>query len=330
MKTAIHTEYGPPDVVEIADVEKPVPKDDEVLIEVRAASINPYDWHFLRGVPQLMRLVAGLRKPKDTRLGADVAGLVDSVGRSATRFRPGDAVFGVCRGALAEYVCASQSALATKPGNITFEQGAAAGIAALTALQALRDKGRVQARQKVLVNGAAGGVGTFAVQIAKAFGAEVTGVCSTGNVELVRSIGADEVIDYTREDFTKGERRYDVILDCVGLHSLPALTRALAPGGTYVGVGGGGIHPEDFSGAAWMAAFVGRSITQVFLRLFGRRKLTGMLARQNTEDLETLRDLMAAGKVSPVIDRRYPLTEVREAFRYLEQGHARGKVVISP
>jgi len=330
MKAAVHAEYGPPDVVQIADVEKPVPKDDEVLIKVHAASINPYDWHFMRGVPQLMRLIAGLRKPRDTRLGADVAGQVDAVGTGVTRFKPGDAVFGIGKGTLAEYVCAPQSALATKPGNTTFEQAAAAGIAALTALQALRDEGRIQAGQKVLINGAAGGVGTFAVQIAKAFGAEVTGVCSTRNVELATSIGADHVIDYTREDFTKGGRRYDLIVDCVGNHSLPALTRALAPRGTYVGAGGGGIRPEDFSGASWMASFLGRSITQLVLQLFGRHKLTGILARRSTEDLEVLRDLMAAGKVSPVIDRRYSLTEAREAIRYLEQGHARGKVVISP
>jgi NADPH:quinone reductase-like Zn-dependent oxidoreductase len=328
MKAAVYSEYGPPDVVQIAEVETPVPKHDEVLIEVHAASLNPYDWHFVRGLPGLMRLISGLRRPKDMRLGADVAGRVRAVGAGVTRFKPGDAVFGICRGSVAELACARESALVEMPANVSFEQAAAAGIAALTALQALRDKGRLRAGQTVLVNGAAGGVGTFAVQIARANNAEVTGVCSARNVELVKSIGADHVVDYTREDFTKSGRRYDLILDCVGNHSLGALTRVLAARGTYVGVGGGGIRPEDFSGLGWTAAMLGRSIAQLVRNLIGRQKLTGLMAKGKTEDLETLRGLFASGEVTPVIDRRFALAEVRDALRYVEQGHARGKVVI--
>jgi NADPH:quinone reductase-like Zn-dependent oxidoreductase len=231
MKAAVYTRYGPPDVVQIEDVGKPVPKDDEVLIRVRVASVNPYDWHFMRGMPYPVRMSAGLRRPKHTRLGVDAAGQVEAVGRNVTQFKPGDAVFGNCRGAFAEYACTPESKLVMKPDNVTFEQAASVPIAAFTGLQGLRDKGHIQPGQKVLINGAAGGVGTFAVQIAKSLGAEVTGVCSTRNVDMLRSIGADRLIDYTQEDFTKSRQRYDVILDCVGNHSLLACTRVLNPKG---------------------------------------------------------------------------------------------------
>lgn len=321
MKAAVYTRYGPPDVVQVIDVEKPVPKDDEVLIEVRAASVNPLDWHFMRGEPYLIRLMAGLRKPKVTRLGVDVAGQVDAVGKNVTRFKPGDEVFGSCRGAFAEYACTSESILVTKPGNVTFEQAAATPVAAYTALQGLRDKGHIQAGHRVLINGAAGGVGTFAVQIAKWFGADVTGVCSTRNVEMVRSLGADHVLDYTREDFTKSRQCYDVILDCMGNHSLSAYRRILSPKGVHIAAGG--------PAGRWMIRFMARSITAPLLsRLVGQNFLS-LLAKNSTEDLTLMHDLMKAGKVTPVIDRHYKLSEVPEAIRYLEQGHARGKVVIT-
>ncbi len=238
MKAIVYHRYGSPDVLKCEEIERPTPKDDEVLVKVRAASLNPLDWHFMRGEPYFIRLMTGLRRPKFTRLGVDVAGRVEAVGRSVTWFEPGDEVFGGCRGAFAEYACARESELITKPEGVTFEQAACVNVAALTALQSLRDKGRVRPGQKVLINGAAGGVGTFAVQIAKWLGAEVTGVCSTRNVEMVRSIGADHVIDYTGEDFTEGGRRYDLILDCVGSHRLSALRRVLSPEGTYIAVGG--------------------------------------------------------------------------------------------
>lgn len=238
MKAIVYSNYGSPDVLKYEEIEKPTPGDDEVLIKVCATSVNPADWHFMRGTPYMIRLMLGLRKPKNRRLGIDVAGVVEAVGRNAIRFKPGDEVFGNCIGAFAEYVCTSESKLVTKPRSITFEQAATVNVAALTALQALRDKARVQAGQKVLINGAAGGVGTFAVQIAKSFGADVTGVCSTRNVEMVRSIGADRVIDYTREDFTSSGQRYDIILDCIGNHSLSEYRRVLNPKGIYVGIGG--------------------------------------------------------------------------------------------
>jgi NADPH:quinone reductase-like Zn-dependent oxidoreductase len=238
MKAAVYSRYGPPDVVQIKDTEKPVHKDNEILIKVCAASVNPLDWHFMRGIPYLLRIPAGLLKPKDKRLGVDVAGQVEAVGRNVTQFKPGDEVFGSCRGAFAEYACTSESALVMKPDNVTFEQAASVPVAAYTALQALRDKGHIQPGQKVLINGAAGGVGTFAVQIAKSFGADVTGVCSTRNVDMVRSIGADQMIDYTQEDFTKSGQRYDLILDSVGNHSLLACRRVLNRRGTYTAVGG--------------------------------------------------------------------------------------------
>ena len=321
MKAAVYTRYGSPDVVQIKDVEKPVPKDNEVLIEVRAASVNPLDWHFMRGTPYFVRILAGLRKPKITRLGVDVAGQVEAVGRNVTQFKPGDAVFGSCRGAFAEYVCTSESTLVMKPDNVTFEQAASAPVAAFTVLQGLRDKGQIQPGQKVLINGAAGGVGTFAVQIAKSFGADVTGVCSTRNVDMVRSIGADRVIDYTREDFTKSGQRYDLIFDCVGNHSLLACRRVLNPKGIYIAVGG--------PSGRWMIGPLARGITAPVLSRFVSQKLAMVLAKPSKEDLTITHELMETGKVTSVIDKRYRLSEVPEAIRYLEEGHARGKVVIT-
>ena len=321
MKAAVYSRYGPPDVVQIKDVEKPIPKDDEVLIKVRAASVNPFDVHFMRGMPYLMRIMAGLRKPKDTRLGVDVAGEVEAIGTNVTQFKPGDQVFGSSRGAFAEYACTSEAALVIKPANVTFEQAASVAVAAYTALQGLRDKGHVQPGQKVLINGAAGGVGTFAVQIAKWFGADVTGVCSTRKVEMVRSIGADQAIDYTQEDFTKSGQRYDVIFDCVGNHSFSACRRALNPKGIYLAVGG--------PSGRWMIGFLARLITMLVVSRFVSQNLVIVPARRSKEDLTILGELMATGKVTPVIDRRYRLSEVPEAIRYLEEGHARGKVVIT-
>jgi NADPH:quinone reductase-like Zn-dependent oxidoreductase len=322
MKAAVYARYGPPDVVQITDVEKPIPKDNEVLIKVRAASVNPYDWHFMRGEPYPVRIAARrLRKPMDTRLGADVAGEVEAVGRKVTQFKPGDAVFGLCKGAFAEYACAPEAKLFAKPNNVTFEQAASVPIAAFTALQGLRDKGHIQPGYKVLINGAAGGVGTFAVQIAKSFGSDVTGVCSTRNVEMVRSIGADQVIDYTQQDFTKGAQRYDLILDCVGNHSLSACRHILNPKGIYIQVGG----PTG----RWMIGLAARLIKALVLSWFVSQKLVMVGAKSNEEDLTILHDLMKAGKVTPVIGKRYSLSEVPEAIRYLETGHARGKVVIT-
>lgn len=321
MKAAVYTKYGPPDVVRIEDVQKPIPDDNQVLIKVCAASVNPLDWHFMRGLPYLLRLQTGLRKPKMTRLGVDVAGQVEAVGRNVNQFKPGDAVFGSCRGAFAEYACAAESALVMKPDNVMFEQAASVPVAALTALQGLRNQGRIQPGQKVLINGAAGGVGTFAVQIARWFGADVTGVCSTRNVEMVRIIGANQVIDYTREDFTGSKQRYDLILDCIGNHSLSAFRRALNPEGAYIIVGG----PTG----RWMFGFLARVIRATVLSWFVSQKLVIIPMKRSKEDLTILRDLIATGKMTPVIDKCYRLSEVPEALGYLEQGHARGKVVIS-
>jgi len=320
MKAAVCTRYGPPDVVELVEVEKPVPNAGEVLLKVHAASVNPLDWKLMAGTPYVARLFFGLRKPKHTRPGVDVAGRVEAVGPNATRFKPGDEVFGACRGAFAEYVCTPETVLATKPANVTFEQASCAAVAGFTALQGLRDKGRIQAGQKVLVNGAAGGVGTFAVQVAKSFGADVTGVCSTRNVEMVRSLGADRVIDYTREDFTKSEARYDLFFDCIGNHSISACRRVLKPRGLCVMAGG----PKE----PWR--LMGRLVRALVSSLFVRPKFVMFVARRSEEDLAVLRDLMAAGKLTPVIDRCYNLGEVREALRYQAEGHARGKVIIVP
>lgn len=321
MKAAVYMRYGPPDVVNIADVEKPVPKDSEVLIKVRAASLNPLDWHFIRGTPYAVRIIAGLRKPKVPRLGVDVAGQIEALGAKVSQFKLGDEVFGSCKGAFAEYVCASESELVMKPDNATFEQAASVPVAAYTALQGLRDKGHIQAGQKVLVNGAAGGVGTFAVQIAKSFGADVTGVCSTRNLDMVRSIGADRVIDYTQEDFTESAQHYDLFFDGVGNHSLSASRRVLSPKGIYVGAGG--------TTDNWTIRPLLRAISSLVLSMFGNQKLLIVLAKPSKQDLTWMRERIESGKITPVIDRRYNLNEVPEAIRYLETGHARGKVIIT-
>ncbi len=320
MKAIVYHNYGSPDVLKLEEVPKPTPKDEEVLIRIRAASVNPLDWHYMEGTPYVVRTMSGLRKPKVTRLGVDLAGQVEAVGKNVTQFRPGDEVFGAGRGAFAEYGCANENKLALKPANTSFEAAAAAPVAALTALQGLRDKGRIQSGQKVLINGAGGGVGTFAVQIARSYGTEVTGVTSTQNLDMVRSIGADHVIDYTQEDFTKSGQRYDLILDCFANHSLFACRRVLNPKGKYIVVGGP-IGSMFGLLAGWISALVlSRLVSQKFITF---------IAKLSKEDLTIIRDLMQAGKVTPVIDRRYPLSEVPDAIRYLEEGHARGKVVIT-
>jgi NADPH:quinone reductase-like Zn-dependent oxidoreductase len=325
MKAVVYTHYGPPDVLEIRDIKKPVPNDDQVLVKVHAAAVNPYDWHFIRGTPYVMRLMmGGLRKPKEPRVGVDYAGTVEAVGKNVTQFKPGDEVFGNRDGAFAEYLCVrADRAIALKPANMTFEQAAAVPVAAITALQGLRNEGKVQSGQKVLINGASGGVGTFAVQIAKAFGAEVTGVCSTRNVDLVRSIGADHVVDYTKEDFTKSGQRYDVILDNVGTQPLSGFRRVLRPNGICVMIGGGG--PND---GKWVGP-TARPLKAKLMSPFISQKMSMMMARSNKDDLTILANLMQSGKVTPVIDRTYPLSEIREAVRYVETGRARGKVIIT-
>ena len=324
MKAIVYCDYGLANL-RLEDVEKPVPNDDQILVKVHAASVNPYDWHFIEGTPKIMRAMGvGLRKPKDTRLGVDFAGTVEAVGKNVTQFKPGDDVFGGRGGAFAEYVCPrANRAVAIKPANVTFEQAASVNIAGITALQAVRDKGKVQPGQKVLINGASGGVGTFAVQIAKSFGADVTGVCSTRNVDLVRSLGADHVVDYTKEDFTKADQHYDVIVDNVGTQPLSGFRRVLTPKGIYVIVGGGG--PND---SRWIGPFA-RVIKTMVLSPFTSQKMGMMMADANHNDLTILADMMQSGKVKPVIDRTYKLSELPDAIRYLEQGHARGKVVIT-
>lgn len=321
MKAIVYRTYGSPDVLRYEEVEKPTVRDDDVLIRLRAASVNPVDWHFMRGEPYIGRAMMGLRKPRLPRLGVDLAGQVEAVGRNVTQFRPGDEVFGASRGTLAEYVCAKEAAVVRKPANVTFEQAAAVPVAALTALQGLRDKGRVQPGQKVLINGAAGGVGTFAVQIAKWLGADVTGVCRTANVDMVRSIGADHVVDYTREDFTQSGQRYDVLFDCVGNHSLSACRRVMSPRGTYVIVGG--------PAGRWITP-IPEALKALLVSLFISQNVAMFLARPSKEDLNLLRELMETGKLTPVVDKRYGLSEAPEAMRYLETGHARGKVVVTP
>ncbi|HEY4281928.1 MAG TPA: NAD(P)-dependent alcohol dehydrogenase [Chthoniobacterales bacterium] len=324
MKAIVYCDYGLANL-KLENIEKPVPNDDQLLIKIHAASVNPLDWHYIEGTPMIMRaLGVGLRKPKDTRLGVDYSGTVEAVGKNVTLFKPGDEVFGGKGGAFAEYVCArADRAVTLKPANITFEQAASVPIAAITALQGLRDKGHVQPGQKVLINGASGGVGTFAVQIAKSLGAEVTGVCSTRNLDLVRSLGADHVIDYTKEDFTKDEQHYDVILDNVGTQPLSGFKRVLVPKGILVMIGGGG--PGD----AGVFGPLVRPVKTLLMSPFVSQKMGMMMAELNKSDLATLGDLMQTGKVTPVIDRRYKLSEVPDAIRYLEEGHARGKVVIS-
>ncbi|HMD21230.1 MAG TPA: NAD(P)-dependent alcohol dehydrogenase [Alloacidobacterium sp.] len=326
MKAIVYRDYGSADVLRCEEIEKPVPGVDEVLIRVRAASVNPLDWKVMSGGPFIVRMLLGLGKPKIKRPGVDVAGTIEVTGKNVTQFKQGDEVFGTCRGAFAEYGTSKsgtgvKSALVKKPDNVTFEQAASIPVAGLTALQGLRDHGRIQTGQSVLINGAAGGVGTFAVQIAKAFGAKVTGVCSTRNVDMVRSIGADRVIDYTQEDFTTRSEPYDLLLDCIGNRSLSACRRILNPTGRLVLVGA----PKDISIAALVASLTAVLVLSPFLR----KKMTFFIAKGKPEDLTILGELMTSGKIKAVIDRRYRLSEAAEAFRYLEEGHARGKVIIT-
>jgi NADPH:quinone reductase-like Zn-dependent oxidoreductase len=321
MQAITYHRYGGPDVLELEEVERPVPGDDEVLVRVLAASVNPRDWHYLRGLPYLLRPVA-LRVPEDGGLGSDVAGRVEAVGRAVTRFRPGDEVFAFVRkGGFAEYTCVPEDVLGPKPANLSFEQAAAVPLAALTALQGLRDHGRARPGQRVLIIGASGGVGTFAVQLAKRFGAEVTGVCSTRNLELVRSLGADHVVDYTREDFAGNGRRYDLIFQLAGARSPAGCRRALAPKGQLILSSGEGPGP-------WIGP-LGRMLQAVVLSPFVNQRLGAFEARPDGDDLRALTELIEAGRVAPVIDRTYPLAETPAALRYLETGHARGKVVIT-
>ncbi|MFI2352647.1 NAD(P)-dependent alcohol dehydrogenase [Streptomyces sp. NPDC019443] len=323
MKAIVQDRYGSPDVLELREVDKPVVAGHEVLVRVHAAAVNARDWHVMRGDPYMARLVLGFGRPKAKIRGTDFAGQVEAVGKDVKRFRPGDEVFGEADGAFAEYVCASDDVVEPKPANLTFEQAAVVPLAGNTALMGLRDLGGVQPGQKVLVNGASGGVGTFAVQIAKSFGAEVTGVCSTRNVDLVRSLGADHVIDYTGEDFTRSGRRYDVVLDLVGNRSLAECRRALTPAGTLV-LSGGGV-----SDGGSLVGPMGLILRGQALSRFVRQRLLVLTATPSKENLAALRELAESGKVTPVIDRTYPLSEVPEAIRYLEVEHARAKVVIT-
>jgi NADPH:quinone reductase-like Zn-dependent oxidoreductase len=323
MKAIVQDRYGPPDVLELREVDKPVVADHEVLIRVHAAAVNARDWHVMRGDPYMARLVLGFGRPKAKIRGTDFAGRVEAVGKDVKRFLPGDEVFGEADGAFAEYVCAPDDVVEPKPANLTFEQAAVVPLAGNTALMGLRDLGGVQPGQKVLVNGASGGVGTFAVQIAKSFGAEVTGVCSTRNVDLVRSLGADHVIDYTREDFTGNGQRYDVVLDLVGNRSLTECRRALTPAGTLV-LSGGGV-----SGGGSLVGPMGLILRGQALSRFVRHRLLVLTATPSKENLAALRELAESGKITPVIDRTYPLSDVPEAIRYLEVEHARAKVVIT-
>lgn len=319
MKAIVYSEYGPPNTLRLEEVARPFPKDGQVLVKIRAASVNALDWRRFTSSPIMARLMGGgLRKPKDTSLGRDIAGQVEAVGKNVTTFRPGDAVFGVARGAFAEYACAAERNLTHKPANVSFEAAAATPVAAFTALQGLRDAGEIQAGQKVLINGASGGVGTFAVQIAKSFGAEVTAVCSTRNLEMVRSIGADHVIDYTQEDFTRNGQRYDLILAVNGYHPIWAYRRALSPGGIYIAAGGSLLQVVE-------ALLLGPLMSKV-----GNKQLGFMgIATTPRVDLDIIKTLLETGKVVPVIDQCYPLSEVAEAIWYLAEEHARGKVVIT-
>ena len=320
IKAIVQDKYGSPDVLRLEDLDKPEPEDNEVLVRVRAAAVNIGNWHVLRGIPYAMRPAVGLFKPKHEIPGLDLAGQVEAVGDSVTQFQPGDEVFGWCNGAFAEYACAEESHLLPKPSNLTLEQAAAVGDSALTALNAVRDQGKVQPGQRVVINGASGGVGTFAVQIAKSFGADVTGVCSTKNVEMVRSIGANRVIDYTNEDFAEADRRYDVMLDLVGNRSLSDCMGALSRPGTYVLVGVADV-------GRWFG--LARQIKALSMSPFVRQRVRVFIVRHNRADLAVLKELVEAGKVTPVIDRRYPLRDVPEALRYQGEGHSRGKIVIT-
>jgi len=318
MKAILYDRYGSPEVLRLKEVEKPAPKDNEVLIKIHAASVNAYDWHFLTADIFLIRLMGGgLLKPKDARLGVDMAGRIETVGRNVKQFHQGDDVLGMVKGSFAEYACAPESALALKPINTSFDEAAAIPMAAITALQGLRDEGQIQAGQKVLINGASGGVGTFAVQVAKSFGAEVTAVCSARNLDQAHSLGADHVIDYTKEDFTQNGQQYDLILAANGYHPLSAYKRALTPKGIYVMAGG------SFA-QIFQAMLMGSMMSET-----GGRKMGGVSARGSQTDLAFIKELFEAGKVKSVIDKRYPLGETAEALRYLGKGHARGKVVIT-
>ncbi len=321
MKAIIYRTYGPSDVVNLEDVDKPVPADDQVLVKIHAAGVNPLDWHFMRGTPYLLRLQAGITKPKCTGLGVDVAGTVEAVGKDVTEFKPGDDVFGESRGAFAEYLCASEDSVVMKPATVTHEQAAAAPVAGYTALQALRDKGKIQPGQKVLIIGASGGVGTFAVQIAKSYGTEVTGVCSTKNVETVKSIGADHVIDYTKEEFTKSGEKYDLIVDTVGGRPMASYRLVMNAEAVYVSVGA---DMGDWIGPLTHLARVALG------SLFRSQTMVPMLAMPTKDDLIALSGLLESGAVTPVIGRRYLLSEVPAAIAHQEEGHARGKTVISP
>jgi NADPH:quinone reductase-like Zn-dependent oxidoreductase len=323
MKAILSCEYGAGNL-KLEEIEKPTPADNEVLVRVRAASVNPVDGHLIRG-GWLMRPMSGMRKPKNTRFGTDFAGIVEAVGKNVTDFKPGDEVFGAKDGAVADYISVkADRAIVMKPSNISFDQAGSVGVAGVTALQGLRDKGHIQAGQRILINGASGGVGTFAVQIAKAFGAEVTAVCSTRNVDLVKSIGADLVIDYTKEDFTKTDQQYDMIYDLVGNHGFSERRKILKPNGICVlaGIGGAGVHPETWGR-------IGGNFWNAFLSNFTNQKFVFYIAKLTKDDLNVLRDLMQSGKVSPVVDRTYNLNQTVDAVRYLEEGHAHGKVVVN-
>ena len=319
MKAIVQSRYGSPDLLRLEEIAKPVVKDDEVLVRVHAAAVNIGDWHLLRGVPYVMRLIFGLRAPRRRTPGLDIAGQVEAIGGNVKQLRPGDEVFGWCKGAFAEYACTAENNLLPKPTNLTLEQAAAVGDSAFTALAAVRDQGKVQPRQRVLINGASGGVGTFAVQIAKSFGANVTAVCSTRNIDLVRSIGADHVIDYTTEDFTQSAERYDVMLDLVGNRSLADCRRALTPRGTYVLVG-----VKDMG--RWFG--LDRQFKALLLSPAVGQRMRVFVARHNKDDLAVLKELVETGKVAPVIDRHYPLSDTPDALRYQGEGHAHGKIVI--
>lgn len=323
MQAFVYRRYGAPaDVLDFREIENPAPSAGEVQVQVRAASVNPYDWHFVRGTPKIIRLMSGLRRPKSPRIGLDAAGIVSAVGENVTHFKPGDAVFGAVKGSFAEYACAEETKLALIPKNLNFEQAASVPIAGLTALQGLRDCGRVRPGQRVLINGAAGGVGTLAVQIGKWLGAHITGVCSTRNLELVKSLGADVVIDYTVQDFTRLGDQFDVIFDLVDNHPLQAMLRAITPRGIYVPCGGGG--PDRSSGEA-----LGTMLGRFMMPPFTSRKISGVFAKMKTSDLEVLGDLLQTGKITPVLDRSYSLHDLPDALNYIEGGHARGKVTIA-
>ncbi|MEV6999064.1 NAD(P)-dependent alcohol dehydrogenase [Streptomyces sp. NPDC093982] len=324
MKAVLQDRYGSADVLEFKDIDRPVPATDEVLVRVHAASVNAYDWHFMRGDPLIGRGMMGLRRPRARVRGRDFAGTVEAVGAEVTGVEPGDEVYGEADGAFAEYVCARDSEVGPKPANLTFEQAAAIPLAGNTALIGLRDVARLQPGQTVLVNGASGGVGTFAVQLGKAYGAEVTAVCSTRNVDLVRSLGADRVIDYTQDDFTRGEKRYDVVLDLVGNRSLGEFRRVLTPTGTLI-LSGGGVY-EGGSVVGPMGLFLKRRLAAPFAR---PQQLLEISARQSRANLAALRGLAESGRIAPVVERTYPLSEAAEALRYVEVKHARAKIVVT-